>query len=160
MEEKQKETGLAKFTRKNRDFSEQSSFSYGGRIQIAKPKPHSEVEEEMPEPEKTVANPETPMTSSTIILKAKDNEPLSGKIIKEEKTVANEEKVENSTEGGQRGRPKISEEDKKNKAIINFQISKDLKMKLEELRIKTYRTSITAVMIEAINDVLKKYGME
>lgn len=154
MSDKEKMTGLEKFTRKNKDFEGQSSFKYGGRIQIAKPSSHAEDKD-------AETDKHSPAVQENISPAAEADgqtaAPVSETMKREPSSPAASSEAE--TKRG-KGRPKISEEEKKNKVVINFQVSRNLKMKIEELRLKTYRNSVTDVMIEAINDVLRKYGME
>lgn len=55
------------------------------------------------------------------------------------------------------GRPKGP---KKELAPLNFFIDKDLKTKLELLKIELYRSSVTDLVKEALHDLLVKYGKE
>lgn len=55
------------------------------------------------------------------------------------------------------GRPRVREGETMN---MNFKIQKELKHKLDELKVKQYRSSVTDLMLEAIRDLLTKYGVE
>lgn len=55
------------------------------------------------------------------------------------------------------GRPKGP---KKELAPLNFFIDKELKTKLELLKIELYRSSVTDLVKEALHDLLVKYGKE
>lgn len=42
---------------------------------------------------------------------------------------------------------------------INFKIDAELKYQLEELKFRLHRSSVTDILVEAINDVVKKYSV-
>lgn len=53
------------------------------------------------------------------------------------------------------GRPRRDDEEK---VSMNFLIGRDLKRELLELRAELYRSSVTDLLMEAIRDLLVKYG--
>lgn len=55
------------------------------------------------------------------------------------------------------GRPKS---EKKEVCPMNFLIERDLKAKLEILKVELYRSSVTDLIKEALHDLLVKYGRE
>lgn len=57
----------------------------------------------------------------------------------------------------QRGRP--LKYGKRETVPINFRIDADLKYQLEELKFRLHRSSVTDILVEAINDVVKKYSV-
>lgn len=44
--------------------------------------------------------------------------------------------------------------------ILNFQISRDAKNKIEKIKQLTYRSSMKDVVVEALNDLFQKYGIQ
>lgn len=58
------------------------------------------------------------------------------------------------------GRPRLSKEEKESTERICFEMPRDLKFKLDELKHKTYKKSYREIIIEALTDILKKYEIE
>lgn len=56
-----------------------------------------------------------------------------------------------------RGRP--PKYGKRETVAINFRIDAELKYQLEEIKYRTHRSSVTDILVEAINDVVKKYSV-
>ena len=48
---------------------------------------------------------------------------------------------------------------KRETVAINFRIDAELKYQLEEIKYRTHRSSVTDILVEAINDVVKKYSV-
>ena len=59
------------------------------------------------------------------------------------------------------GRPRKQENpDQPKLVVINFQVDENLKQILENLKYRTHKTTIRGVMLEAIDLLLDKYGIE
>ena len=71
--------------------------------------------------------------------------------------VVKEEPVEVQENVRKIGRPKVQD---CKMTTLYFNIPVDLKYKLDELRLKQYRSSRTELVMEAIRDLLTKYGAE
>jgi len=60
----------------------------------------------------------------------------------------------------ERGRPAMDPELKRNEEVLHVKIDRELKRKVEHLMIDTYRSSVKDLVVEALRDLLKKYGAE
>lgn len=59
------------------------------------------------------------------------------------------------------GRPrKVENPDQPKLVVLNFQVDENLKQILENLKYRTHKTTIRGVMLEAIDLLLEKYGIE
>lgn len=56
------------------------------------------------------------------------------------------------------GRPKKA--DRQEQATIIIKIDRELKKKLEDVKYMSYKSTLKDVLVEAMNDIIKKYGVE
>ena len=77
--------------------------------------------------------------------------------VPEIKSVEMEEVQEVQPAVRKRGRPAVEGEEK---ATIIIKVDRELKKKLDEVKYKTYKSTMRDVLIEAIVDICKKYDVE
>lgn len=70
----------------------------------------------------------------------------------------NERAAETSGGKAKAGRPARTE--KPEMATVIIKMDRELKRKLEEVKYISYKSSLKDVIIEAANDIIKKYGVE
>lgn len=74
----------------------------------------------------------------------------------QERTARREKAADEERQG--RGRPALTE--KPEMAPIMFKIDRNLKIKLETVKHITYKSSLKDVIVEALYDIVEKYGVK
>lgn len=59
-----------------------------------------------------------------------------------------------------RGRPRKDPESKQKLVTINFLVDEDMKQLLEQMKYRTHKTTVKGVIMEALDLLFDKYGIE
>lgn len=161
---KNSKTGFEKFASAARNmYSQTPVIAKPGKGSVDKSETESapveqslKVDENNNEKEQTVTNSvgkkeevNTAPVVPDVVAEDKENKSAPG--------VSRKREVAAEKQNVRRGRPK--QEGREELVQVNFLLNKQLKRRLEEARLASYKKTITEVIIEGIIEVCKKYGV-